>query len=68
MPLPLQSSTFTDSTRACLATPWSREAAIPATTVPCPSQSPSVSSIVLASVCARPSNSGWVVSTPVSRT
>ncbi len=50
VPLPLQSSTFTDSIRAPAWPPRDRgTAAIPATTVPCPSQSPSVSSMVLAS-------------------
>jgi hypothetical protein len=69
---PLQSSTFTDRTCAPGATPWSREAAMPATTVPWPSQSPvpgsDSGSTVFAASRARPPNSGCAVSTPVSST
>ena len=65
---PLQSSTFTDRTCARGATPCSRDAAIPATTVPWPSQSPVERSTALNAGCARPPNSGWVVSMPVSST
>ncbi len=67
-PTPLQSSTFTDRTCACGATPCSRDAAIPATTVPWPSQSPVVRSTALNAACARPPNSGCAVSIPVSST
>ncbi len=68
MPAPLQSSTFTESTVASLATPCWVEAAMPATTVPWPSQSPGLASTKLAGWEARPPKSGWVVSTPVSST
>ena len=68
VPAPVQSRTFTDRTCAPFATPKSRDAAMPATTVPWPSQSPETSSTVLTPSLARPPNCGWVTSTPVSST
>jgi hypothetical protein len=68
-PLPVQPSTFTATSWAALATPYSVPPMVPATWVPCPWQSSAMPSpVVLVPQVARPPNVVWVVLMPVSST
>ena len=67
-PLPSQPSTRTATSCTCLATPKVVPPTVPATWVPCPSQSLASVSLSKASIpdVARPPKSGWLNRIPVS--
>jgi hypothetical protein len=68
LPEPESSRTLTAMSLVFLATPKLREPMVPATWVPWPWPSASLLSAKLSPHSARPSNSGWLMSMPVSTT